>query len=186
MHGIVYISLYIINSRGGAGLPMKRLFKASLFGYNRKQVNGYILNLRKDYERELSKKKDRMLELSQENRDLKSKLIEYEERLSDYEEREKFISKALVKAEESAQSIMKECYRRVDMEKYKIKQEQEKWKIREREIIRQLLEFQKEAYSLMESFQSEINYLTSKELIQLHNDEDKSDDKEEILNVSSM
>ena len=127
-----------------------------------------------------------MLELSQENRDLKSKLIEYEERLSDYEEREKFISKALVKAEESAQSIMKECYRRVDMEKYKIKQEQEKWKMREREIIRQLLEFQKEAYSLMESFQSEINYLTSKELIQLHNDEDKSDDKEEILNVSSM
>ncbi len=165
---------------------MKRLFKASLFGYNRKQVNGYLLSLRKDYERELSKKKDRMLELSQENRDLKSKLIEYEERLSDYEEREKFISKALVKAEESAQSIMKECYRRVDMEKYKIKQEQEKWKIREREIIRQLLEFQKEAYSLMESFQSEINYLTSKELIQLHNDEDKSDDKEEILNVSSM
>ena len=63
---------------------MKRLFKASLFGYNRKQVNGYILSLRKDYERELSKKKDRMLELSQENRDLKSKLIEYEERLSDY------------------------------------------------------------------------------------------------------
>ncbi|MFY9280104.1 MAG: DivIVA domain-containing protein, partial [Caldicoprobacterales bacterium] len=84
---------------------MKRLFKTSLFGYNRKQVNGYVLSLRKDYERELSKKKDRMLELSQENRDLKSKLLEYEERLSDYEEREIFISKALVKAEESAQAI---------------------------------------------------------------------------------
>ena len=137
---------------------MKRLFKTSLFGYNRKQVNGYVLSLRKDYERELSKKKDRMLELSQENRDLKSKLLEYEERLSDYEEREIFISKALVKAEESAQAIMKECYHRIDMEKYKIKQEQEKWKTREREIIRQLLAFQQDAYSLMESFQSEINY----------------------------
>ncbi|MFY9177021.1 MAG: DivIVA domain-containing protein [Caldicoprobacterales bacterium] len=165
---------------------MKRLFKTSLFGYNRKQVNGYVLSLRKDYERELSKKKDRMLELSQENRDLKSKLLEYEERLSDYEEREIFISKALVKAEESAQAIMKECYHRIDMEKYKIKQEQEKWKTREREIIRQLLAFQQEAYSLMESFQSEINYLTSKELIKLQN-EDKADVKdEEILNVSSM
>ena len=165
---------------------MKRLFKTSLFGYNRKQVNGYVLSLRKDYERELSKKKDRMFELSQENRDLKSKLLEYEERLSDYEEREIFISKALVKAEESAQAIMKECYHRIDMEKYKIKQEQEKWKTREREIIRQLLAFQQEAYSLMESFQSEINYLTSKELIKLQN-EDKADVKdEEILNVSSM
>ncbi|MFY9279668.1 MAG: hypothetical protein WAO47_08860, partial [Caldicoprobacterales bacterium] len=85
-----------------------------------------------------------------------------------------------------AQAIMKECYHRIDMEKYKIKQEQEKWKTREREIIRQLLAFQQEAYSLMESFQSEINYLTSKELIKLQN-EDKADVKdEEILNVSSM
>ena len=168
---------------------MKKLFRVSLFGYSRKQVNRYVLGLRKDYEEELTKKKDRMLELNEENRDLKSKLLDYGEKLSNYEEQEIFISKAMVKAEESAQTIMKECYHRIDIEKHKIKQEQEKWKTREKEIMRQLLAFQREAYALMESFQSEISYLTSKELAELQDGEKSGHEDyqdEEILNVSSM
>ncbi|NLI61051.1 MAG: hypothetical protein GX375_06425 [Clostridiales bacterium] len=166
---------------------MKRMFEISLFGYRRKQVERYVLSIRNDYEDELSKKKDRMLELNGENRKLRSKLHQYEEMLSKYEEQEKFISKAMVKAEESAQAIMKECYQRVGLEKSRINQEKEKWKTREREIIRQLLAFQKEAYALMESFQSEINYLTSKEISQLHTEEETchtDEKKKEILNVS--
>ncbi len=168
---------------------MKRLFKSSLFGYNRRQVNGYILGLRKDYEVELSKKKDRMLELNAENRELKTKLAECQERISEYEERELFISKALVKAEESAQSIMKECYRKIDIEKHKMIQEKEKWKVREREIMKQLLAFQNEAYSLMESFQSEINYLTAKELGQVQDEEEQDrhmDKDDEMVSLSSI
>jgi hypothetical protein len=53
----------------------------------------------------------------------------------------------------------------MEIERVKINQEKEKWKTREKEIIEQLLDFQNKAYDLMESFQSEINYLTSKELI---------------------
>ena len=156
-------------------------------------MNGYVLSLRKDYEEELSKKKDRMLELNEENRELKAKLFEHQEKLSLYEEQEIFISKALVKAEESAQAIMKECYHKIDVEKHKINQEKEKWKIREKEIMKQLLAFQNEAYTLMESFQSEINYLTSKELGQFQGGEDASHQMDrnrelnkEMLNVSSM
>lgn len=172
----------------GAGLPMKRLFGVSLFGYRKKQVKAYLLSLRKDYEEELSKKKDRMLELSAENRDLKSKLLEHEEKLSQYKEQELFISKAIVKAEESAQGIMKECYHRVDVEKHKITQEKEKWKIREKEIMKQLLNFQNEAYALMESFQSEISYLTAKEIGDLNEGDEEGAQKaknKEILSISS-
>lgn len=168
---------------------MKRLFKLSLFGYSRKHVDGYILGLRKDYEEELTKKKERMLELNTENRELKAKLFECQERLSQYEEQELFISKALVKAEESAQGIMKECYHKIDVEKYKITQEKEKWKTREKEIMKQLLDFQNEAYALMESFQSEINYLTAKELGHLKGEDDQGrtkDKNREMLNVSAM
>ncbi len=152
------------------------------------QVNSYVLSLRKDYEEELSKKKDRMFELSNENRELKAKLLEYQKRISEYEEQELFISKALVKAEESAQEIMKECYKRIDAEKHKINQEKEKWKIREKEIRSKLLDFQNEAYALMESFQSEINYLTSKELIQFEKEDhkDQTESDKEMLNVSSI
>ena len=146
---------------GGAGLPMKK-FSVSLFGYCKKQVNAYLLSLRKDYEKELSKSKDRLWEVNAENRELKAKLLEYQEKLSRYGEQELYISKALVKAEESAQEILKESYKKMEIERVKINQEKEKWKTREKEIIEQLLDFQNKAYDLMESFQSEINYLTSR------------------------
>ena len=53
--------------------------------------------------KELSKSKDRLWEVNAENRELKAKLLEYQEKLSRYGEQELYISKALVKAEESAQ-----------------------------------------------------------------------------------
>ena len=140
-------------------------FRISLFGYCKKQVNAYVLSLRKDYEKELSKGKDRLWEVNAENRELKAKLLEYQERLSKYGEQELYISKALVKAEESAQAILRESYQKIEIERLKINQEKEKWKTREKEIMKQLLDFQNKAYELMESFQSEINYLTSKELM---------------------
>ena len=42
----------------------------------------------------------------------KAKLLEYQERLSKYGEQELYISKALVKAEESAQAILRESYQK--------------------------------------------------------------------------
>ena len=45
-------------------------FRISLFGYCKKQVNAYVLSLRKDYEKELSKGKDRLWEVNAENREL--------------------------------------------------------------------------------------------------------------------
>ncbi len=40
--------------------------------------------------------------------------MEYQERLSKYGEQELYISKALVKAEESAQAILRESYQKID------------------------------------------------------------------------
>jgi cell division septum initiation protein DivIVA len=90
-------------------------FRISLFGYCKKQVNAYVLSLRKDYEKELSKGKDRLWEVNAENRELKAKLLEYQERLSKYGEQELYISKALVKAEESAQAILRESYQKIEI-----------------------------------------------------------------------
>lgn len=153
---------------------MKKLFKISLFGYSRQQVNAHVLSLRKDYETELSKRKDRMWEVSAENRELKTEISGYKERLAKYGEQELFISKAMVKAEESAQAMLKDCYRKIDIEKSKIKDEKEKWKVRENEIINQLLDLQNKIYDIMESFQSELNYLASKRVMMPRDQEDKT------------
>lgn len=165
---------------------MKKKFRVSLFGYCKKQVNMYMLNLRKEYEDELSKRKDRMWEVNAENRELKAKLLEYQESLSRYNEQELYISKAMVKAEENAQAILKESHHKVGIEKFKMNQEKEKWKTREKEIMNQLLDFQNEAYALMESFQSEISYLTSKELMssELEVDDSRTDINKDLLNIS--
>ncbi|NLJ40394.1 MAG: hypothetical protein GX352_02105 [Clostridiales bacterium] len=169
---------------------MKRLFKTSFFGYKKRQVKAYVLSLRKDYEGELSKKKDRMLELNDENRELKIKINEYQERLSHYEGQELLISKALVKAEESAEALMRDCYKKIDFEKHKIEQEKEKWKMREKEIIEQLLAFQEQVYIIMENCQSEINYLKSKGLVRADAEVapscDYSEGNKDILSASSM
>jgi len=168
---------------------MKKPFKTSLFGYGKKQVDDYLANFKKDYEEELRKKKARLLELDEQNRALMAKLKDYEEMLSSYKEQEAFISKALVKAEQKAQAIIEEGQRKVMAEKYKIEEEKKKWKIREQEIRRQLLEFEKEVYELMESIYSEINYLTSKEICSALLEEEAKEDLEKkppMLKASAM
>jgi len=168
---------------------MKKPFKTALLGYGKKQVDDYLANFKEDYEQELSRKKDRMLQLDEENRVLKAKLKEYEEKLSSYKEQEAFISKALVKAEQKAQAIIEEGQRRAMAEKYKIEEEKNKWKTREKEIRRQLMEFEKEVYELMETFYSEINYLASKEICSVLSEEEPIEDEEKgssMLKVSAM
>lgn len=167
---------------------MKSLFKKSLFGYSINQVNKYISSLRKDYEQELCKKKDRMFELNEENRTLRRTLGEYEEKLFKYEEQELYISKALIKAEEKAESVMKECYNNKIVLEQKIGREKEKWKIREKEVRKRLLDYQNEAYELMDNIQAELNYLASKELSDEIEDKSihRKDKKEGILNASAM
>lgn len=143
---------------------MKRMFSIAILGYNRRQVEQYISEMRRDYEEELSKKKERMLELVEENSRIKSQIKELERKLEEFSERETYISKALVRAEQKAQAIIEEGRQKIAAEMYQLELEKNKWKARCKEIRRQLLEFEHMVCTLMENFYSEINYLKSKEL----------------------
>lgn len=143
---------------------MKRMFSIAILGYNRRQVEQYISEMRRDYEEELSKKKERMLELVEENSRIKSQIRELEKKLEEFSERETYISKALVRAEQKAQAIIEEGRQKIAAEMYQLELEKNKWKARCKEIRRQLLEFEHMVCTLMENFYSEINYLKSKEL----------------------
>ncbi|MBM7581929.1 cell division septum initiation protein DivIVA [Caldicoprobacter guelmensis] len=143
---------------------MKRVFSIAILGYNRRQVEKYLSDMRKDYEEELSKKKERMLQLMEENNKIKSQLKELEKKLEEFSEREAYISKALVRAEQKAQAIIEEGRQKIAAEMYQLEMEKNKWKARCKEIRRQLLEFEYMVCTLMENFYSEINYLKSKDL----------------------
>jgi cell division initiation protein len=168
---------------------MKKRFQTAIFGYKKGQVDAFIDGLYRDYEDELSKKKDRMMELTEENRRLKLQIHDLEQRISGYMEQEAYISKAIIRAEQKAQDILDDGLKKAVEELCKLDAEKTRWKLRSSEVRRQLLEFEKEVCSVMEVFRSEINYLTSKELneMQFFDEIEKIKDRGEIvgtLNVS--
>ena len=65
----------------------KKFFGTRILGYNKRQVEQYLVDMRKDYEEELSKKKKRMLELVEENRKMKSQIEEMQAKLTEFADR---------------------------------------------------------------------------------------------------
>ena len=98
----------------------KKFFGTRILGYNKRQVEQYLVDMRKDYEEELSKKKKRMLELVEENRKMKSQIEEMQAKLTEFADREAYISKALVRAEQKAQAIIEEGRQKASQEMYRI------------------------------------------------------------------
>jgi len=167
---------------------MKKRFKTAILGYKRGQVDTFIDGLYKDYEEELSKKKDRMMDLTEENRRLKIHIHDLEHKISGYMEQESYVSKAIIKAEQKAQDILDDGCRKAVEELCKLDVEKTRWKVRSREVRRQLLEFEKTVFSVMEQFRGEINYLTSKEIndTQFFDEINESQGREEIVRTLNL
>lgn len=72
---------------------MEYQFSGSLFGYNKKDVDDYINQMVEDYENELTKKKDRLVELSEENRTLRKQLANLSDELDQFRAREESLQR---------------------------------------------------------------------------------------------
>jgi len=144
--------------------PMRKQFSTSIVGYNKEEVDRYLEELTKDYEEELRKKKDRMFELAQEARNLKRQNEELTQCIERFTNQEKYISRALIKAEQRAQAIVEEEQQKIRAEEEQLKIEKEKWSRKFREVRRELLEFEKTLVNLIERFRDDINYYAAKEI----------------------
>ena len=139
-------------------------FSKKVCGYDMGEVREYIDSLTHDYEEELNKKKDRLTELVQENRKMTAQLAEMTKLVESYRQQEESVGIALIKAEESAKTTIAEAERQRQMELDRISFETKKWEERGDEVRRQLMEFEEKIVSIMEKYQSEINYLASKDV----------------------
>lgn len=157
---------------------MIKQFSTSVFGYDKKQVDQYLKELVTDYENELTKKKDRLLELANENYSLKQEVEVQNQQIEKFKEQEKYISRALIKAEQRAQAIVEEGQRKSLEEIAQLKAEKEKWRDKFREVRSELLMFEQGLTEIMEKFRDEINYYTAKEISEtiLIDEELESDD----------
>ena len=143
---------------------MRKQFSTSIVGYNKEEVDRYLEELTKDYEEELRKKKDRMFELAQEARNLKRQNEELTQCIERFTNQEKYISRALIKAEQRAQAIVEEEQQKIRAEEEQLKIEKEKWSRKFREVRRELMEFEKTLVNLIERFRDDINYYAAKEI----------------------
>ena len=139
-------------------------FSKKVCGYDMGEVREYIDSLTHDYEEELNKKKDRLTELVEENRKMTAQLAEMTKLVESYRKQEESVGIALIKAEESAKTTIAEAERQRQMELDRISFETKKWEERGDEVRRQLMEFEEKIVSIMEKYQSEINYLASKDV----------------------
>ncbi len=139
-------------------------FSKKVCGYDMGEVREYIDSLTHDYEEELNKKKDRLTELVEENRKMTVQLAEMTKLVESYRQQEESVGIALIKAEESAKTTIAEAERQRQMELDRISFETKKWEERGDEVRRQLMEFEEKIVSIMEKYQSEINYLASKDV----------------------
>lgn len=162
---------------------MKKQFSNRLMGYNKEQVTRCIQDLKKDYEDELGKKRERMTELSEENRRLKLENEEQSERLARYTEQEKYISRALIKAEQSGQVIIEDSQQRSKEEMIRVRIEKSKWQEKFREVRNEILNFEQIIVNIMEKFRDEINYYTAKEISEsiLLDEEDAQEETKKVI-----
>lgn len=147
---------------------MAKEFSKKVYGYDPVEVEKYIESLTKDYEEELDKKKERLTSLIEENRVLTSQLQELNKKLDDYRLHEESVGIAMIKAEESAKLTMAEAERKRQMEIERISMETKKWESRGEEVRHELMAFEEKISELLEKYQSEVNYLASKDVIKTY------------------
>ncbi len=86
---------------------MQRMFRVKARGYDPSEVESYIERLKKDFEEDLARQKDRLLELRAEN-----KLLS--EELAEFRDKENQIVGALVEAQCRASAVEREAKERAE------------------------------------------------------------------------
>lgn len=161
---------------------MKNRFSTAIFGYKKDDINRFFNDLKKDYEDELFRKKERLTELNEENRLLKQEIEELKRQIKEFAEQEKCIAKALIVAQQNAQAIIEEGQQQIKQEMYQIKLEKNKWGRKVKQARDDLIKFDNQIIELMEKFRSELNYYMSKEIseVMLYDDEHPYPEEEDI------
>lgn len=143
---------------------MSTEFAKKMYGYDVLQVNKYITELKNDYEDELDKKKKRLDELIEENQKLSQTVNDLSAQIEEYKKQSDSVGKALIRAEETARATIEDAERKKQIETERISLEVKKWEDRGEEVRQQLVEFEEKIIDLMEKYQSEVNYLASKDI----------------------
>ena len=139
-------------------------FRKRLYGYDAKQVNESIDSLKQEYEKELALKQARLDELSNENRSLIAQIEELKTQLLQYQDNVQSVALALISAQETAKHTIEDAQKKKREEIDRLSTDVKKWEARGEHVRAELIEFEETILDIMEKYQSEVNYLASKDV----------------------
>ncbi|MBE5817854.1 MAG: hypothetical protein E7312_02225 [Clostridiales bacterium] len=139
-------------------------FRKRLYGYDVNQVNESVDSLKQEYEKDLALKQARLDELTNENRLLIAKIEELNAQLLQYRDNVQSVALALISAQETAKQTIEDAQKKKREEIDRLSTDVKKWEARGEQVRAELIEFEEAILDIMEKYQSEVNYLASKDV----------------------
>ena len=135
---------------------MDESISKGLFGLNRKEVENYIAEMKKDYETELKRQNQELLAMKTENSKLNDRINQLLSDRKEIEEAKRNISDVLFKAEQQAKQIVEDAKSKAMEERQEIDTqiETEKEKLIDAKI--ELAMLKDKAKEVMQSFTDDI------------------------------
>ncbi len=162
----------------------KKKFSTSLFGYKKSDVYNFLESLTKDYAKQEKKNSDKITELTEENKGLKEKLDQLEQKVHDVEEGRAHIANAIIKAEQQAEDIIANAVESANLRKVQIKDDIKDEEDKVQEVKNTLHNLKLDAIKVIKEFERQINGLADmpEEEVEIQvaaTDEDVYDDEDE-------
>ena len=130
-----------------------------LFGLNKKEVESYIAEIKKDYEQELRKQNQELLSMKSENTKLNDRINQLLSDRKEIEEAKKNISDVLFKAEQQAKQIIEDAKSKAIEERQEIDAQIEAEKEKLIDAIIELAMLKDKAKEVMTRFADDLTNL---------------------------
>jgi cell division septum initiation protein DivIVA len=134
----------------------EKKFSNEMFGYDKKEVESYISQLKAEYESRLQAEKSDSNRLSNELTIIRKKLERYE---LDYVERQEKVANALITAEDQSKKIIENARVEANLERDRIEQLIEMEKEKLLDIKKDVIDLKERTIRLMDKFSSDMNSL---------------------------
>lgn len=134
----------------------EKKFSSEMFGYDKREVEDYIKNLKSEYESKLQAERSDANRISNELTIVKKKLERYE---VDYIEKQEKVANALITAEDQAKKIVETSRNEAIQEKERIEQLIEMEKEKLLDIKKEVIDLKEKTIRLLDKYSQEMNNL---------------------------
>lgn len=134
----------------------EKKFSTEMFGYEKKEVEEYIKQIKADYESKLQLEKSESNRLANEITIIRKKLERYE---VDYSQRQEKVANALITAEDQARAIVENAREEANKERERIESIIEMEKEKLLDIKKEVIDLKERTIKVLEKYSADMNDL---------------------------